>query len=72
MPWTPEDAERHTHKATTPESKSFGQKLQTNLSSEMAMKGEQSGKQTPLWRVRHNATPTAHVTSSTVTRYPTV
>jgi hypothetical protein len=52
MPWTPDDAERHTHKATTWALKEFGRESPTNAGSEPAMTAAQSGKQTQWLRAR--------------------
>ena len=43
MPWTADDAERHTHKATTPALK----ELWAKVWNELVTKAELSGKRTP-------------------------
>jgi hypothetical protein len=55
MPWTPDDAERHTHKATTSALRSFGRRSQTNAWNEPATKVARSGKRTPSSRGRRKA-----------------
>ena len=47
MPWIADDAQRHTHKATTPELKELWPEWPTIVWSVPAMKAAQSGKQMP-------------------------
>jgi hypothetical protein len=48
MPWTPNDAEKHTHKATTPPLQQLWRKSPTKPWNAPAMKVARSGKQM-LW-----------------------
>ena len=57
MPWNPEDAERHTHKATTPELRELWAKVANESLERDGDEGRATGKQTPLWRVRHEMRP---------------
>ena len=54
MPWTADDAERHTHKATTWALKELWAKSPMNAWSEPAMKAARSGKRTPWSRGRQH------------------
>jgi len=54
MPWTPNDAERHTHKAATPALKELWAKVANEAWNELATKAVLSGKRTLWSRGRRN------------------
>jgi hypothetical protein len=55
MPWTSNDAERHTHKATTTELKELWAKVANeSLENDRAMRAALSGKQTRWSPDKHN------------------
>jgi hypothetical protein len=53
MPWTQNDAESHTHKATTPELKELWAKVANESLERNVTRAAPSAKQT-LWSGRHN------------------
>jgi hypothetical protein len=55
MPWTPDEAERHTHKATTPELKDLWAKVATSDWKIQATKPAPSEKRTLLSRDKRSA-----------------
>jgi hypothetical protein len=55
MPWTPDEAERHTHKATTPELQQRWAKVANERLENTGTKPGLSGKPTPWSRDRRNA-----------------
>jgi hypothetical protein len=55
MPWSPDEAERHTHKATTTERKSFGLGSPMKAWKAPATKAAPSEKRTRLSLARRSA-----------------
>ena len=66
MPLTSDDAERHTHKATTWALKELWAKVANECLERMATKAARSGKRTPSSRGRRKA-PTSQDSSPAVT-----
>ena len=58
MPWTPNDAERHTHKAATPALEELWAKVANEAWNELAMKAKLFGRRT-LWSPGRQKAPSA-------------